>query len=272
MQDNLQHVPLPMNLLTLTTLIQIAAGALVPLALATVIHRRWAVPLALVIPGALAALAVQIVGFLLEALLGGGVVTLAGSGLGPADALPTLVFAGAVGFLSGLLTAGALTAALVWLAPGARTAPQIALIGVGFGGMDVILRAVLAALVLFGNLRLVNRPADEWGLPIEEVRARRAAIADYFSRPPAEPLLEIVVVAARLAVGVALAALVGAMFWTGETGWFFGGVLWGAIITAGPVIFARAGPLPTAIWWAVVGLVSLALLGRAISRRRALQP
>jgi len=167
--------------ITLTTLIQAAAGLLVPVGLAMFLRRRGKAPYTLLVPGVIAALAVQIVGFLLEALLGGGLVTLAASGLGASEAAPSLLFAGVLGTASGFLTAGALTAVFVYLAPGARTVRQVALVGVGFGGVEVVLRAGLAALVLFANLSLLDRPAGEWGdLPIEEIRARQADLDDYF--------------------------------------------------------------------------------------------
>lgn len=256
-----------MNPITLATLIQAAAGLLVPLGLAARIRRREDAPYVLLLPGVIAALAVQIVGFLLELLLSGGLVTLAASGLGGSEAVPSLLFAGVLGLASGFLTAGALTAAFVYLAPGARTVRQTALVGVGFGGMEVALRAGLAALVLFANLDLVSRPASEWGdLSIEEIRAHQADLDAYFDRSPAEPLLEIVPALGRLALGITLAVLVGTMFRTGEIGLFFSAALWGALTTAGPLLFTRAGPLGGAIIWGLIGGASLLIL-RQTARR-----
>ncbi len=247
-----------MTPLLLTTILQIVVGLAAPLLLARFTHRRWAVPYALLAPGVIVALVVQIAGVLLGALLGGGAALLAASsGSGGA---PSFVFVGVLGLLSGFLIAGALAAALVWLAPGAATVPQMAMIGVGYGGAEVMLRAVLAALLLIANLRLIETPPARWNLPPEEVAARQADLDAYFARDPVEPLLEAGVALARLALGLALTLLVGRMFLTGEVGWFFGAALWGAVATAGQALFSRGGLFPSAVWWAFAGAVSLIIL------------
>ncbi len=242
----------------ITAVVQVLVGLLTPVLLARIIHRRWDVPCALLLPGAIAGLAALLLGALLE----GGV--LAALTFLP-DVLNLPVYAGVLGFLTGLLSAGLITVALIWLAPGARSAPQIAMLGAGYGGAEMVMRAVLAGMVLVANFQLVDKPVEDWSLPPDEVTTRQAEVEAYFDTPAIEPLLESVVALGKIALGLSLALLVGSMFVTGEIGWFFGAVIWGAVGVIGPLMFARGGPMSSAVWWAIVGAASVVI---AIRRSR----
>jgi len=244
--------------MTAATLVQILAGLLAPLLLARLIRRRWGVSWALILPGAIAGLVME----LLAVPLQSGVIL--GLAAVP-DAMLLPVFAGVFGFASGLAAALLLTAAFAWLARGARTAPQVLMVGVGYGGAGIAMRAVLAALVLIANLQLAGTPPQDWALSPEETAERQAALDAYFATPPHLPLLEAVGALGRILHGLAAAALVGGMFLTGRVGWFFGGLLWAAVAAAGVALFGPLGTAAGAVWWALLGVGGVIILWR---RRR----
>ncbi len=247
-----------MLLMIVATLAQILAGLLTPLLLALLIRRRWGVSCTLILPGAIAGLIME----LLAVPLQGGVAF----GLAAVPDIFTLpVFAGVSGFASGLAAALLLTAAFAWLARNARTAPQVLMVGVGYGGAGIALRATLAALVLIANLQLAWTPLEDQNLSPEEAAARQAALDAYFATPPGQPLMEAVGALGRILHGLAAAALVGGMFLTGQVGWFFGGLLWVAVAVSGAALFGPLGVAAGAVWWALLGAGGAVIVWR---RRR----
>lgn len=240
------------------TLAQVLAGLLVPLLLAILIRRQWGVSWVLILPGAIAGLIME----LLAVPLPGG-VAFALATMPAAFTLP--VFAGVSGFAAGLAAALLLTAAFAWLAHNARTAPQVLMVGVGYGGAGIAMRAALAALVLIANLQLAGMPLESRSLSPEEVAARQAALDAYFATPPELPLLEALGALGRILHGLAAAALVGGMFLTGQIGWFFGGLLWVAVAVSGAALFGPLGTAAGAVWWALLGAGGAVIVWR---RRR----
>ncbi|NPV65838.1 MAG: hypothetical protein HPY64_01690 [Anaerolineae bacterium] len=228
------------------TLAQVLAGLLAPLLLAILIRRRWGISWALILPGAIAGLIME----LLAAPLQSSVIFALAA---VPDAFTLPVFAGVSGFASGLAAALLLTAAFAWLARNARTTPQVLMIGVGYGGAGIAMRAALAALVLAANLQLAGTPPEDWRLSPAETAARQAALDIYFATPPDQPLLEAVGALGRILHGLAAAALVGGMFLSGQVGWFFGGLLWVAVAVSGAALFGPLGAAAGAVWWALLG-------------------
>ncbi|GAB4574140.1 MAG: hypothetical protein Kow0077_19180 [Anaerolineae bacterium] len=248
--------------MVLATLVQILVGLLAPVLLARVIHRRWGTNRALVIPGALAGLGLLVLNALVQAIVARGVLAAPVS-----SALP--IFAGLLGAAQGLLAALALVAVFVWLAPGARRLARVLMVGVGFGGAELTMRAVLAALVLAANLQLALFPPE--GVPPSDpaILDQQAQVEAYFATPPSGPLWEAVGAAGRLAHGVTVAVLVGTLFLTGEVGWFFGGWFWAALGAIGAVLFGQAGPASGALWWAMLGGISVVIVLRRLRRTPA---
>ena len=246
--------------MVLATLIQILTGLLVPVLLARAVHRRWGVPWRLALPGVAAGLLALLAGFAVQ----GGVV--AGVTTAP-DNLVLPVFAGALGIGQGIVAALLLVAALVWLAPGARTFPPVLMIGAGFGGAEMMLRAGLAALVLIANMQLDWFPPAEGAITPEERAAQTTNLQSYFATPPGEPLLEAAGALGKIAHGIAVAVLVGTMFLTGQVGWFFGGLFWAALGQIGAVLFGGGGLLVGAAWWVILGAISVGLVLRQARRR-----
>ncbi|MBN2472476.1 MAG: hypothetical protein JXN59_17245 [Anaerolineae bacterium] len=242
-----------------TTLLQILTGLLLPPLLARAVHRRWGVPWRLLLPGAAAGLA----GLLLGVVVQGGAVA---GVLAAPDALALPVFAGTLGIGQGMAVALLLAAAFQWLARGARAFPPAAMIAVGFGGAEMMLRAGLAALVLIANIQLDWLPPPEESLTPEEWAAQTANLEAYFATPPAQPLLEAVSALGRIAHGIAVAVLVGTMFLTGEVGWFFAGFFWAALARIGAVFFGGSAQIGAA-WWLIMGAVSVAVIARRARRR-----
>lgn len=244
-----------MLLMIVATLAQILAGLLTPLLLAILIRRRWRTSRALILPGAIAGLIME----LLAAPLQGSVAV----GLAVMPDIFTLpVFAGVFGFASGLAAALLLTAIFAWLARGARTVPQVLMVGVGYGGAGIVMRAILATLVLIANLQLAWTPLEDGGLSPQEIAARQAALDVYFATPPGQPLLEAVGALGRVLHGLAAAMLVGGMFLTGQVGWFFGGLLWVAVAVSGAVLFGPLDAMAGTVWWALLGAGGTVIIWR----------
>ncbi len=239
----------------LATFVQILIGLLTPLLLAHLIRRHRGISWALILPGAIAGLVME----LLAVPLQGGVIF--GLAAVP-DALLLPVFAGVFGFASGLAAALLLTAAFAWLARGARTTPAVLMVGVGYGGAGIAMRAALAALVLVANLQLAGTPPEDWGLPPAETSARQAALDAYFATPAHRPLLEAAGALGRILHGLAAAALVGRMFLSGQVGWFFGGLFWVGVAAAGATLFGPLGAVAGTVWWALLGAGGVVIVWR----------
>ncbi len=242
-----------------TTLLQILTGLLLPPLLARAIHRRWGVAWRLLLPGAAAGLAALLLGVAVQGGAVAGVLAAPGS-----LALP--IFAGVLGIGQGIAVALLLVAVFEWLAPGARHFPPVAMIAMGFGGAEMMLRAGLAALVLIANLQLDWLPPPPDALTPEEWAAQTANLEAYFSTPAVEPLLEAVGALGRIAHGIAVAVLVGMMFLTGQVGWFFGGFFWAALARIGAVFFGASAQVGAA-WWLLVGVISAVVIARRAQRR-----
>ncbi len=215
------------------TIPYLLVGLGVPALLAYCLHRQRDINYGLALPGMIAGTTALIAGALLQAAVAQAMVGAATAGL-PAGGLP--LFAGLVGFPGGLLIAGLLTAILLWLAPGARTYPALLMIGVGYGGTEIAIRAILTLIAA-----------------LQASGAADPALSAY-------PLLEVIAALSRLASGVAVTLLIGSMFLTGAVGWFFAGTLWAALLLIGPIFFGHGGPLPAAIWWTGAGAISLFLI------------
>lgn len=246
--------------MVITTLLQILTGLLLPPLLARTIHRRWDVPWRLLLPGVLAGLVAQIVGGFVQ----GGVAL---SILNAPASLALPIFAGALGIGLGLLSVLLLVAALGWLAPTARTLPAVAMVSVGFGGTELVIRAVLAGLLFISSVQLAWAPPETWDLPPDEAATRQANIDAYFGTPAVDPLLEAVGALGKLAHGIAVAVLVGTLFLTGQVGWAFAGWFWSGFATIGAVMFGTGGVLVGAVWWAIIGGVSVWIVARQARRR-----
>lgn len=246
--------------MVITTLLHIVTGLLVAPLLARAIHRRWDVPWRLLLPGVLAGLVAQI---------GGGFVqsAVARSILGSPESLALPIFAALLGMGLGLLAILLLVMALGWLAPTARTFPTVAMVGVGYGGAELVVRAVLAALLLIATLQIASTPAEDWDLPPAEAATQQANLDAYFSTPASGPLLDAVSALGKLAHGVAVAVLVGTMFLTGQVGWAFAGWFWAGFATIGAVLFGGGAAVVLATWWVVIGAASVWLVIRQARRR-----
>ena len=221
-------------------------------------------PYRLLLPGAMAGLILLLVVPLAERAAAYAAITLPASIAEPGLAV-------LIGLGSGLLAAVLLAVIFRYVAPAVVTIPEALMVGLGVGGAQVMIRAGFALLLLIANFRLVDRPPENWGIPAEDIPARQADLDAYFTRPPAEPLADAGVALAQVALFAALTVLVAAMFFTAQVGWFFVAWGWGALAGAGPVLFGRAGPVALAIWWALVGAFSLALMisaGRRVAAFR----
>jgi hypothetical protein len=246
-------------MLLLTLAIQIATGLLLPLLLARSLNHRRKVLYWLLLPGAIAGLALLLITPLADGLAARAAIALPASIAEPGLAV-------LIGLAGGLLAAFLLVIIFRFAARTVVTVPEALMVGLGVGGAQVMVRAALALLLLIANFRLIDQAPEEWGIPAEDIPARQADLDAYFTRAPIEPLADAGVAVAQLALYAALTVLLAAMFFTAQVGWFFITWGWGAVAEAGPVLFGRAGPTVLAIWWAIVGVFSLALIVTAARR------